>query len=144
MTTARTVGTIESPATEVWKYVGNFAGIDQFFPPLARSIGTGSGVGMQRKCVFRDGAELTETLLALDNDKRTLKYKVHDPNGFPFENYVSVMSVKDLGAGRCELEWSAEFDAQGMPPADVTNLLQGLYQQGIDSLNSLTAKAKRS
>ena len=60
MASARTVGTIEASASEVWGYVGNFAGIDQFMPPIARSVGTGDGVGMQRQCTFQDGAQITK------------------------------------------------------------------------------------
>ncbi len=80
MASARTVGTIEASASEVWEYVRNFAAIDQFMPPIARSVGTGDGVGMQRQCTFQDGAQITETLLALDDQKRSLQYNVHDPN----------------------------------------------------------------
>ena len=144
MASARSVGTIEAPASEVWRYVSDFAAIDQFMPPIARSVGTGDGVGMQRQCTFQDGAQITETLLALDDQQRSLKYNVHDPNPFPFEKYVSNTTVKELGAGRCEVEWTAEFEPQGMPAEDVTTLLQGLYQQGIDSLGQLTTQSKKS
>ena len=144
MASARTVGTSEASASEVWEYVRNFAAIDQFMPPIARSVGTGEGVGMRRQCTFQDGAQITETLLALYDQKRSLQYNVHDPNLLPFEKYVSSTTVKELGAGRCEVDWSAEFEPQGMPVQDVTTLLQGIYGQGIDSLRQLTTQSKQS
>ena len=42
------------------------------------------------------------------------------------------------------MDWSAEFEPQGMPGQDVTTLLQGLYQQGIDRLRQLTTQSKKS
>ena len=142
MASARTVDTIEAPAGEVWKYVENFADIAQFVPPIASSVGTGSGVGMQRVCTFQDGAQITETLLALDTQNRSLKYNVHDPNPLPFENYVSTTIVKELGPAKCEVDWSAEFEAKGMSAPEVTTMLEGIFQQGIDSLRALTVGTK--
>ena len=139
MTSARTADTINAPASEIWKYFEDFGGIDQFVPAIARSVGTGSGVGMQRQLTLQDGAQLSETLLALDAHNMSLQYNVHDPNPLPLERYVSTTTVKALGPGQCEVEWTAEFEPQGMPAEEVTAMLQGLYQQGIDGLKKLTA-----
>jgi hypothetical protein len=39
---------------------------------------------------------------------------MHDPNPFPFTEYVATMRVNSLGEGNSEFEWSAEFKVQGM------------------------------
>jgi hypothetical protein len=141
MASLSTIGRIDASADQVWAAVSKFDAVDAFFPPLARVEGKGSGVGMQRECTFHDGAKIQETLLALDHDERSLTYNVHDPNPFPFEDYVATMRVKDLGEGRSEFVWSAEFRASGMSDQEVVDLLDGLFQQGIEGLKKLTASA---
>ena len=141
MASMSTTGRIDASADKVWAVVSDFGGLDAFFPPVARSEGSGSGVGMERQCTFQDGAQIKETLLALDPDARSLTYNVHDPNPFPFEGYVATMRVNDLGEGSSELVWSAEFNAKGMSDQEVTDLLDGLFLQGIDGLRKLTETA---
>ena len=137
MATMSTAGRIDASPDRVWAAVSDFGGLDAYFPPVARVEASGSGIGMERQCTFPDGAQISETLLALDHDERSLKYNVHDPNPFPFEGYVATMRVNDLGEGSSELVWSAEFTAQGIPDQDVTDMLDGLFQQGIDGLKEL-------
>ncbi len=96
---------------------------------------------MERQCTFHDGAQIRETLLAMDHDERSLTYDVHDPNPFPFEGYVATMRVNGLGEGSSELVWSAKFSAKGMSDQEVTDLLDGLFLQGIDGLRKLTETA---
>ena len=138
MASMSTSGTISASPDRIWAIVSNFAELDAYFPPVARSEGSGSGVGMERQLTFQDGAQVMETLLAKDDDERSLTYNMHDPNPFPFEEYASTVRVTDLGEGRCELEWSAEFTPKGMSEQEVADLLEGLFQQGIDKLRELT------
>jgi hypothetical protein len=59
---------------------------------------------------------------------------MHDPNPFPFTEYVATMRVNSLGEGNSEFEWSAEFKVQGMadensgsvrlPPDDVNGVIR--------------------
>ncbi len=141
MTSVITKGKINASPDQVWAIVSKFEELDKYFPPVARSEGSGSGVGMERQCTFHDGAQITETLLAMDDGKRSLTYNVHDPNPFPFTEYVATMRVDDLGEGNSEFEWSAQFKAQGMADEEVVDLLDGLFKQGIDGIRELTSGA---
>jgi fatty-acyl-CoA synthase len=141
MASMSTTGRIDASPDKVWAVVSDFGGIDTYLPPVARSEGSGSGVGMERQCTFHDGAQISETLLAMDHDERSLKYDVHDPNPFPFEGYTATMRVNDLGEGGSELVWSAEFTATGMSDQEVADMLDGLFQQGVDGLRKLTEAA---
>ena len=141
MASMSTTGRIDASADKVWTLVSDFGGIDTYLPPVARSEGSGSGVGMERQCTFHDGAQISETLLAMDHDERSLKYDVHDPNPFPFEGYTATMQVNDLAGGGSELVWSAEYTATGMSDQEVADMLDGLFQQGVDGLRKLTEAA---
>jgi carbon monoxide dehydrogenase subunit G len=139
MASMSTKGKIDASPDQVWTIVSDFGGLDKFFPPVAKSEGSGSGKGMERTCTFHDGAQITETLLELDDNRRSLTYKVHDPNPFPFKDYVATMHVTDAGGGASELEWSAEFESEGMTDQEVADLLDGLFRQGIDGVGKLAA-----
>ncbi len=141
MASMSTTGRIDASPDKVWALISDFGGIDAYFPPVTRSEGSGSGVGMERQCTFPDGAQISETLLEMDHDARSLKYDVHDPNPFPFEGYTATMRVNDLGGGSSELVWSAEYTATGMSDQEVADMLDGLFQQGVDGLRKLTETA---
>jgi hypothetical protein len=141
MASMSTKGRIDASPDKVWAAVSDFGGLDAYFPPVARVEASGSGVGMERQCTFPDGAQISETLLELDHDARSLRYDVHDPNPFPFEGYTATMQVNDLTDGSSELVWSAEFTAMGMSDVEVTDMLDGLFQQGVDGLRELLANA---
>ena len=91
MASMSTKGTIDASPDKVWAAVSDFGGLDAYFPPVARVEASGSGVGMERQCTFPDGAQISETLLELDHDARSLRYDVHDPNPFPFEGYTAAV-----------------------------------------------------
>ena len=141
MASMSTKGTIDASPDKVWAAVSDFGGLDAYFPPVARVEASGSGVGMERQCTLPDGAQISETLLELDHDARSLRYDVHDPNPFPFEGYTATMQVNGLTDGSSELVWSAEFTAMGMSDEEVTDMLDGLFQQGVDGLRELLANA---
>ena len=35
------------------------------------------------------------------------------------------------------IEWSGEFEPKGAPETDVTRMLQGIYQTGLDNLQKM-------
>ena len=84
--------TIAATPDEVWAKVGDFAGIDVFFPGLEsfRLEGDDRIIGMF-------GMEIRERLLARDEETRVLTYSVVD--GVPIESHTATISVEPDGAG---------------------------------------------
>jgi hypothetical protein len=52
VTSVITKGKINASPDQVWAIVSKFEEHDRYFPPVARSEGSGSGVGMERQCTI--------------------------------------------------------------------------------------------
>ncbi len=128
--------TLNASANEVWGTVGDFNGLPKFVPAFSASAMEGDGVGARRTLTLQDGGTILESLESLDEEARTLTYAIIE-SPLPITGYVSTMAVRDLGAGRCEFNWSSNFDVQGAPEAEVVAILEGVYAAGLDGLRQL-------
>jgi len=128
--------TIKAPADDVWKTIRDFNGAGKYIAAITSSTMKGSGVGAVRTVTLEGGVQVLERLEDLDDEARTLTYSiVRAP--LPIENYVATMTLRDLGAGRCELEWSSTFDPKGAPEAEGVQIVEGVYAMGFDGLKKL-------
>ena len=100
--------TIAAPPDEVWKKVGDFGGVDQFFPGIEsfRLEGDDRIIGMF-------GMEIRERLLARDEEARVLTYSVVD--GVPVESHTATISVEPDGAGS-KVIWAYNVTPDEMAP----------------------------
>lgn len=115
-------------ADDMWKRIGDFHGLDGWHPAVTTSEKLEGGA--QRKLTLADGATLVETRIA--EGERTYSYRI-DEGPLPVANYRSTISVVDDGGG-CEVRWEGEFDPVGLPEAEVVELIEGIYQAGLDAL----------
>jgi len=83
---------VKAPPDEVWKLVGDFGGIKEYFPGIesCRLEGDDRVIGLF-------GMEIRERLLARDDASRTLTYSVVD--GVPIESHTATISVEPEGDG---------------------------------------------
>lgn len=130
------VKSISAPADQVWASVRQFSGIENFVPMIAASEVEGSGVGAKRICTTGDGSKLVERLEALDDQNRSLSYSISE-SPIPMEGYYSTMTVRDLGSGRCEVSWSSRFESADDAADELKNMMEGVYNSGIDGLENL-------
>ncbi len=86
--------------------------------------------GARRECTLGDGAKLYETLVSKDDMSYT--YKI-DESPLPLANYQATISVRADGAGST-MEWSANFEADGVPEAEAQQMVGGIFQAGFDAL----------
>ena len=84
--------TIAATPDAVWAKVGDFGGIDTFFPGIEsfRVEGDDRVIGMF-------GMEIRERLLSRDEAARTITYSVID--GVPIEKHTATISVEPDGEG---------------------------------------------
>lgn len=116
-------------ADGLWSVVGDFGG-------LLRAIGVpvevnGEGVG-QTRTITLGNAPTVERLESRDDGSRTLSYSIVE-GAMPFDNYLSTMTVTDLGPGRSRLTWTGRFEPSGSEE-DAVNLVRMIYQGGIAGL----------
>ena len=132
-----TTGRISADANKIWGIIGAFSGLENYLPPIAKSLTEGEGVGMTRTLTTQDGSEFIERLEALDHDSRSLTYSIISDHPFPFTDYVSTIKVSNSGNDECEVEWSAEFNPSGATTEEVQALLSGLYESSFPVMGSI-------
>ena len=100
--------TIAATPDEVWKKVGDFGGVDVFFPGIEsfRLEGDDRIIGMF-------GMEIRERLLARDEESRVLTYSVVD--GVPLESHTATISVEPDGDGS-KVIWAYDVTPDEMAP----------------------------
>ena len=140
MTNVTEKGTINAAADEVWKTLSSFRDVEKYIPLVKSSTVEGSGVGAKRICIIpnESGGEgkVEEELKSLDNDAKTFSYSITS-SPLPLENYLSTVKVKDLGNGRCEVEWSSTFEPKGMPEEEVAKMIKDIYLTALSGLKKL-------
>ena len=130
--------TLNASADKAWDAIRDFGGIGKFVASIATCEVTGSGVGATRRIEFEGGGAIVERLESLDDASRTLTYSIIEGE-LPFENYLSTMSVRDLGQGRCEVSWASTFDPTTASEAECKGIAEGVYSEGFEGLKKLLA-----
>jgi carbon monoxide dehydrogenase subunit G len=93
---------------EVWKKVGDFAGVADFFPGIDsfRMEGDDRIIGMF-------GMEIRERLLAKDEENRVITYSVVE--GVPIDSHTATISVEPDGEGS-KVIWAYDVTPDEMAP----------------------------
>ena len=123
MTPASCTIMIHAPADVIWQLIGDFGPACQYLVRVADCTVEGEGVGAQRTLTSIDGSTIVERLETLDGAARQLSYTLLTDT--PFRNCLTTMSVRDLGPNQAELEWSATFEADGLPVDEARDMLKG-------------------
>lgn len=134
--------TIEAQPNAVWEIVGDFNGLGKMLDAVEKSTLQGSGVGAVRLMVLRDGRQVEERLESYDPKVRTLTYRaLRTP--LAVNDYVSTMTVRELGPNRSEVEWSGTFEPAGISDNEARGLVEGFYVAGLEGLKKRLAAQPR-
>ena len=114
---------VGASADEVWKTVGDFGGIDVFFPGIEsfRTEGDDRVIGMF-------GMEIRERLLSRDEAARTLTYSVVE--GVPIESHTATIAVEPEGDGS-KVTWS-----YAVVPDEMAPVFGDTYQAALKELEA--------
>jgi uncharacterized protein YndB with AHSA1/START domain len=136
---------IDAPTDRVWEMVGDFVGMDRWFPFAESStlkLGENRRVGCIRELRRLNGTRVEEKLIAYDPWNMTLTYTYAE--GQPLtSDYFATMTVKDAGNGKSLVEWNASFKRlyywtdnppPGQDDASLTALLNKVYAVSLENL----------
>jgi carbon monoxide dehydrogenase subunit G len=118
--------TVAAAPDEVWKKVGDFGGLADFFPGIEsfRLEGDDRVIGMF-------GMEIRERLLARDETNRVITYSVIE--GVPIDSHTATISVEPAGDGS-KVVWAYDVTPDEMAP-----IFGDTYKAALASLeNSLS------
>ncbi len=114
--------TIHVSVDAVWQVISDFGAACQYLVRVVGCTAEGTGVGARRTLTSTAGSMIVVRLETLDGAAPRLSYMLLTDT--PFRNCVTTMSVRDLGPSQAELEWSATFEASGLPADEARAMLQ--------------------
>ncbi len=68
-----------------------------------------------------------EQLEAIDDDGRSISYRIIQGIPMPVTDYRASMRVVDAGQGRSRLIWSSEWEPDGVTQEEATEVVANMY-----------------
>lgn len=136
---------LATPPAAIWAVVKDFDGLHKWHPAFASTElvkGRNNVKGAQRVLTTKDGAKLTEQLLAHSDKAMSMKYRIMD-SPFPIRGYVSTLKVAPGKKGGSLVTWSSTFRGKSDKPKEgedddaLKKLVSGVYGAGFDNLKSV-------
>jgi hypothetical protein len=136
---------INSAAEKLWTTLSAFGGNEKFNPLVTSSRVDGYGVGSKRICyVTLDGgktvSETTEILTLLNENDRTMEYKVTSASDTPFEGLVNKITVSPFQGtnDRCVVQFTGYFEAKDeKSKIEMERTLQDTYEGILNGLKKM-------
>lgn len=114
--------TIHVPADAIWQAINDFGAACQHLVGVVSCTVSGEGIGALRTLTSADGSVIVERLETLDMINHRLSYALL--TNTPFRDCLTTMLVRDLGPSLAELDWSASFEADGLPADEARDMLE--------------------
>lgn len=131
MAKAFSSATLAAPAGKVWDVVKGFNNLPDWHPAFRESeIDSASN---SRVMKLSDGSPLLERLEAFDNAGRMMRYSITRTE-LPIKTYLGTLKVSEAGNNSCQIEWSADFEAEPGKTDEMKEALEGVYQAGFEAL----------
>ncbi len=129
METVRVREELDASIDRVWEAVGDFGDL-RAWAPEAKVLGVeGEGVGAVRR-IDTPGGLFVERCEALEPGEHRLSYAVLECP-MPFRDYVAVVQLTELDAGRCAIEWSCTFEAAPEAAEAIRDGVEKTYRKGF-------------
>jgi hypothetical protein len=121
-----------APADKVWAALGDFCGISNWHPAVAKCELSAEGK-VRTLTLAGDGGTIVEALTSWDPAAMSYGYTITEPGPLPVANYASTIKVIANG-DKSMIEWSSTFDPKGASEADAMNAMSGVYKAGFEKL----------
>jgi carbon monoxide dehydrogenase subunit G len=113
---------IDRSADDVWKVVGDFAGLASWMPGIEKCTLAGDV-----RTIEMSGMEIGEKLVARDDATRALTYSIVSGPA-PVDSHEATITVTPKGAGS-HVTWAVDVTPDG-----IAEMFSGIYQQSLDAL----------
>jgi len=141
MATVSVKDEFEASVDVVWELISDFTDISAWAPQGDITQVEGEGIGAVRRVeaagmggVFRERCE------GHDPAARRFSYSVLE-SPVPMTDYVAVVTLSDLGPGRCGIEWACKFEPEGAPEADLVQGIEATYAAFIGSIKQTLSQS---
>jgi Polyketide cyclase / dehydrase and lipid transport len=124
--------TTSQPVDAVWKKVGDFCGIANWHPAVAKCVL--SAGGKERTLTLKGGGTIVERLVRWSDTSHSYTYKIVS-GPLPVADYESTLSVHTAKSGNGSvISWSGHYAAKGASDADAKKAIDGVYDAGLTAL----------
>lgn len=136
---------LAAPPAKAWAAVKDFDSLHKWHPAFSSTEltkGKNNVKGAMRVLTTKDGAKLTEQLLAHSDKAMSMKYRITE-SPFPIRNYVATVKVAASKGGGSIVTWSSTFKGKDEKPkegeddASLRKLVSGVYTAGFDNLKTI-------
>jgi len=121
---------VDASPESVWEVTGEPGDISDWHPAIDSS--EASPNGDRRRCELADGGTLEEEIVARDPSEYEYTYRI-ESSPMPLDRYVSTFRLESENGGT-RIEWTAEFETDGPPGAELEKEIQGIYEAGLRAL----------
>lgn len=122
---------IDAEPGRVWDLMGNFGGLEAWFPAVRKCTVTGSGIGAVRRLEMPDGTAIEEEQLERDDAGYRYLYNMCGGDPMPFTDYTSTFALSAEDGGT-RVSWSAEFVPIEGAPIDPQAFVREVYRGGLE------------
>ncbi len=117
---------------ELWAVVGNFCAIKDWHPAVVECEEFEEGGDTYRTLTLGDGGKIKEKLT--DKDDTGYSYEIIE-SPLPVKNYSATLEVgEEDEEDRLEIEWEAEFDADGVEDEKAEEIIRGIFNDGVSAI----------
>lgn len=124
--------TVQAPAAEVWKLVGEFNDLERWHPAVTIS----KQLFDQRYLTLAGGGEIVEQETARDDGQMSYSYRIVS-GPLPVDGYQATISVTPVNAMKSTVTWSSTFEANGVPGDQAEDVIRGVYEAGLQNLKRM-------
>ncbi|MEO9877449.1 MAG: SRPBCC family protein [Anderseniella sp.] len=124
---------LSAGAAEVWAAISEFGNLAEWHPAAVTSTIETRGEDTVRVINISGGGVLTEKLEAKDDGAMSQSYSIVD-GPLPVSDYYSTIKVTDGDDGKCTVDWTGKFKADGADDEMASKVISGIYTAGLSAL----------
>ncbi len=115
---------------EMWGTIGDFHGAHNWHPAIADSKPSEDGT-VRTLTLADDAGTVVET--STDVGRLHQSYRI-DESPLPVRDYEATLMVREAAGGGSEVVWSAQFEVEGATEEEAIEIVHGIFDTGLDSL----------
>ncbi|CAA2101556.1 hypothetical protein MBUL_01235 [Methylobacterium bullatum] len=123
---------VAAPPAKVWATIGDFCGIGNWHPAIAKCESSTKDGTMLRKLSLKGGGAIVESQTARDDTAMSYTYAIVE-SPLPVSDYSSTLAVSPKGSGST-VTWTGTFKAKGVPDTVATDAITGIYVSGLAAI----------
>ena len=129
---------IDASPAEVWKAIGPFCSIADWYPGIDTCTEENIDGAIHRRLVTADGNRFLEKLLKHDDASMSYSYTI-EQGPLPVADYSATIGVTDNGT-KAHITWNGNFKPNGVSEAEAVKIISDIYDSGLKAISKQFAK----